>query len=184
MKNRTNAFTLIELMLVIAIIAILVALVLGALRYSRYSTWEIRCQNNLRSFGLATTMYRNDNKDKVYEYPLGPESPTSWAQQNEDFLFPYWDPQPRTLGLRTQPWTCPFEDGGFVQLVGTTYEYTTGFQAWFMKTYPNANDPKNGIYGLLNVPNSRFPYFKDMNGWHPGGYTNSVLQDCHVLHAR
>ncbi len=52
-----RAFTLIELLLVLAIIAVLMALVLPALSQVRHQARRSTCSSNLRSLLLATLMY-------------------------------------------------------------------------------------------------------------------------------
>ncbi len=58
-----HAFTLLELLVVIAIIAILAALFLPALSKSKATAQAIACRNNLKHWGLATHLYATDHAD-------------------------------------------------------------------------------------------------------------------------
>jgi prepilin-type N-terminal cleavage/methylation domain-containing protein len=65
--TRRRAFTLMELLLVIAIIAVLAALLLPALSSAKMKGQRINCLNNLGQLALAVQMYVADNSGKLPE---------------------------------------------------------------------------------------------------------------------
>jgi prepilin-type N-terminal cleavage/methylation domain-containing protein len=89
--NDQRAFTLIELIAVVAVIAILVALLLPVLLRAKARAQSTVCKNHLNQIGKAVQMYVSDHN--IYPPALGggrdyqahPElwSPTNqWAIQN------------------------------------------------------------------------------------------------------
>jgi len=74
-QRRINAFTLIELLIVIAIIAVLAALLFGASKSVQGSAQNSKCLNNLRASGQAMIVYfteRNGNlfaNKNWFQYP-------------------------------------------------------------------------------------------------------------------
>jgi prepilin-type N-terminal cleavage/methylation domain-containing protein/prepilin-type processing-associated H-X9-DG protein len=72
--RRKNAFTLVELLVVIGIIAVLVSILLPAITKAKEAANRTKCLANLRSIGQMLAVYAVANKDQV---PLGASAGTT-----------------------------------------------------------------------------------------------------------
>lgn len=68
---QARAFTLVELLVVIAVIAILAAILLPALAKAKLSAQGAVCKSNLRQLGIAAEMYWNDHSGNCFDYQFG-----------------------------------------------------------------------------------------------------------------
>jgi prepilin-type N-terminal cleavage/methylation domain-containing protein len=63
--RRKNAFTLIELLTVVAILALLIAIILPSLGKARSQTKRTACAAHLRQVGIGLLAYLQDNRDRM-----------------------------------------------------------------------------------------------------------------------
>jgi len=82
-----HAFTLVELLAVMAIIGVLIALLLPAVQYARQSARGTYCKSNLRQIGMALTRYL-DQQGPRGKFPTVAKLPVS---QNPDGLPSLYD---------------------------------------------------------------------------------------------
>ena len=59
-SRRPRAFTLVEVLVVLAVLGLLAAILFPAFNSARHSTRLITCQNNERQIGLAFQLYQSD----------------------------------------------------------------------------------------------------------------------------
>ncbi len=79
-SSRCRAFTLLELLVVIAIIAILIGLLLSAIQAARASAARISCASNLRQFALAAHNYHTAHRAFPYARKADVPDAYTWYQ--------------------------------------------------------------------------------------------------------
>ncbi len=108
-----KAFTLIELLIVIAIIAVLMAILMPALRAARDQAKRIHCVSNVKTLSLAWFMYKDENDDKLVPAMIDAVHIDAWVRNpsgetveqkldgiREGLLFPY-------VGKTIDVYRCP-----------------------------------------------------------------------------
>ena len=132
---RKTAFTLMELLVVLAIIAILLAMALPALAGARSAARQSACLTNLRQIGLGVSSYR-DAFDGLLPDARGRPSVRTNRLAPWDAIHDYLSvelPQvDRGSVVTFSPWRCP-ADPSRAEVTGFSY----GYVAW---TYLNFFD--------------------------------------------
>src|SRR5687767_3778688 len=85
-----NAFTLVELLVVIGIIALLLAILLPVLSRAREASRRALCLNNINQLGRAVLLYAHDNRDVLPEAGTG-NNPDAFLSPRA-VGFPAWTP--------------------------------------------------------------------------------------------
>jgi prepilin-type N-terminal cleavage/methylation domain-containing protein/prepilin-type processing-associated H-X9-DG protein len=81
-RSSTPAFTLLELVVVVAVLAVLALCVYPALARTRPDTRALQCMNNHRQLSRAWRMYADDYNDKLVVIVNGTQgnNPRNWVQ--------------------------------------------------------------------------------------------------------
>lgn len=76
---RARAFTIVELLVVIAVVALLVGLVLPSLSRARESARGVACLSNLRQAMLLCRAYADENRGRTPTLGVPYETPPNWG---------------------------------------------------------------------------------------------------------
>ena len=103
---KENAFTLIEMLTVIAIIGILVALLLPVISASKARARDVQCTGNLHQLGVGLQNFLANNHGYISMYGTkGDDYPGTWMGQLETFGLGIVRPASNYLGIGV--WRCP-----------------------------------------------------------------------------
>lgn len=159
--RRIPAFTLLELMVVVAVMAILAGLLLPVISRSKDKGYRAVCINNLRQLNLAFELYRQDHEDW---FP-GPGSKQTHGPQPEDWI---WWQYGRGVtnstiaryvdGFKPELFTCPadkqaLEMQGLGPLPNDPYRYSYALTSYDLR------DGKNmGMATLITRDRKVYPF--------------------------
>jgi prepilin-type N-terminal cleavage/methylation domain-containing protein/prepilin-type processing-associated H-X9-DG protein len=181
---RRGAFTLIELMLVIAIVGILAVLLLPALARSKARAQAIWCMSNNKQLAYAWTMYSNDNNDQL-AYNQGPNMSTlsfppatspNWVNNimdwetgtdNTNLNFVYNSILAPYAGLSTHVFHCPSDNTLSTVQRGAGW---TGGRVRSVSMNGMVGDAGVMLHGGINIMNTNYVQFlKDNDVRDPSG---------------
>lgn len=149
---RRYAFTLIEILVVVAIIALLISILLPSLARAREQTRRVLCATRLHNIGVANQLYSQTNRGKIIQCmvsgnpddPATGSAPPDWTQVciaprrlalnvglapgKEYMTYQYmdWWQLGKKFRLDREMWECPNRPGSFTYegQGGTTQGYT------------------------------------------------------------
>ena len=129
--TRNRAFTLVELLVVMAIITVITALLLTAIGRAKASAQAVACRNNLKQWGVATLLFVAENQDHLPKdgTPNGTSDDEGW----------YID-LPRILKLPT------YQEMSW----RTNAQIDTGHSIWICPANPRRSNGTNLFHYCLN----------------------------------
>ena len=106
LKNRRAAFTLVELLVVVAIIAILAAILFPVFARARENARRSSCSSNLKQLGLGLRQYAQDYDGRVI---IGDVTGHYNGQMNQRFRHVLWMDVVYPYVKSEQIFNCPSE---------------------------------------------------------------------------
>jgi prepilin-type N-terminal cleavage/methylation domain-containing protein/prepilin-type processing-associated H-X9-DG protein len=190
-----RAFTLIELLLVIAILGILASLMVPALGRAKAQAYHAACLNNLRQLGIATRLYSDDYQERLPSaeiLPTQPIDPQNPLPRICDVLASYVGKAAGTNPTGATVFKCPVDRKGRFDSEGSSYEWNFDLNGRRMDETRSdgaflllkKGDPSGGITNfVLTLPPGTTPLLLDYDDFHPRPPKpgkNVVFMDGHV----
>jgi len=107
LAGNSKAFTLVELITVIAIVAILTSLILGGITRMNETSKSAKCSSNLRQLAQATFQYAQDNDGQVPPSVYNPDPTAGGGSTWSARLDPYLPKPIPGNKSRESPYFCP-----------------------------------------------------------------------------
>jgi prepilin-type N-terminal cleavage/methylation domain-containing protein/prepilin-type processing-associated H-X9-DG protein len=175
------AFSLIELLVVLAIMSILIGILLPAMEHVRHQGYIDKCASNLRQIGLAISIYSNENQGNYPRTLYDPVQPltagtgisasdpfqSSGVSANDLTAAPFL--LLRSQHLPAEIFICPYNDSTTYLADPADPQTHSNFTNWkenlaysFVNPYP-ALSVANAGYRLTSHLRGDFPVASDLN---------------------
>ena len=146
-SGSRKAFTLVELMVVVAIIALLISILLPSLAKAREQAYQVKCASNLKSIWLGIFYYAEDKANgNGYLVQLS----NQWAAASASQIYPgaYWPYQILPyVSVGRSLWSKAYITGEYTTYLSTLH--VTNPNDFTIETRPRTN--RIGASGLFNV---------------------------------
>lgn len=196
--RRRIAFTLLEMLVVIAIIGILAALLLPVISRVKARAQNTACISQLRQLGIAARLYADDNNSKLpfaERLPSQPMWPGHVLPRISDVLGPVAGGPAAPNGVKVI-FRCPRDREGYFEVEGSSYMWnssangrridadaTHGFSFGGSSTDSNGVTSSSSFATNFTLTPDRIALLTDYDDFHPRSPVpgkNTVYMDGHV----
>ncbi len=124
-RETRQAFTLVEMLVVIAIIGVLAGLLLPVLARGKDKAHDLKCLSHLRQLGTAVYLYADEHNHRLPAAERRPTTPvisTNVLPRICDLLSNY-------VGGELKVFICPKDKAGYHNQEGSSYEWNYTFNS-------------------------------------------------------
>jgi len=164
-RLRHKAFTLVELIVVVAVIAILAALIFPVYQRVTANGQAAACLSNLRQIGTGLNAYLNENENKMPTLQIGRNSISQDVPVIDNTLNKYLTDK--------RVFICPADNKGIGVNTGTSYCWNVALNGQAVASLNFLN---------LVTDTTHIPILSDKEGFHPylDNKVNILYADGHV----